>query len=261
MTVHGHAKPRPVQAPARRRAPSGARRRTILLLGAAVALAAVAAGVLIAVSRTGSGSGFTSTSTLAGAAETNALLAGIPQHGRTLGSPQAPLTLVEYGDLQCPVCAEWAGQALPTIVARYVRTGRVRIEFRGLHFIGPDSEIALRAALAAAPFGRFWHVVDLLYRNQGEENRGAAGDGWVTESLLESAVASFGLDPQRVLAGRSTSAVDGALATADAQARADAVPGTPTFELRRGIGPLEPLRLTTFDPRELSALIDRALAE
>ena len=49
-----------------------------------------------------------------------------------LGSPDAPVTLVEYADLQCPFCAEWARGTFPAIVDEYVRPGQVRIEFRGL---------------------------------------------------------------------------------------------------------------------------------
>ena len=77
------------------------------------------------------------------------LLRGIPQQGTALGSPDAPVTLVEYADLQCPYCAQWARDAFPELVRDYVRTGRVRIVFRGLAFLGPDSDAALRAALAA----------------------------------------------------------------------------------------------------------------
>ena len=74
------------------------------------------------------------------------MLDGIPQDGIALGEPDAPVTLVEYADLQCPFCAEWALQTFPELVADYVRDGRLRIEFRGLTFIGPESEDALRAA-------------------------------------------------------------------------------------------------------------------
>ena len=64
---------------------------------------------------------------------------GIPQDGVALGDPDAPITLVEFADLQCPFCAEWAIEALPVYVEDYVRTGQMRIEFRPLTFIGNDS--------------------------------------------------------------------------------------------------------------------------
>ena len=47
--------------------------------------------------------------------------------------------MVEFADLQCPFCAEYTKNVVPTIVNRYVRPGKLRIEFRPLTFIGPDS--------------------------------------------------------------------------------------------------------------------------
>ncbi len=88
----------------------------------------------------------------------------------------------------------------------YVRPGKLRLEFRGLAFVGSDSATALRTALAAGRQNRLWNVVDLLYRNQGTENT-----GWVTESLLRSVgEATPGLDVGRMLSERGSSAVAGA---------------------------------------------------
>jgi protein-disulfide isomerase len=67
------------------------------------------------------------------------LFAGIPQQGNVLGSPMARVTPVEYADLQCPYCGRWARDTLPALVRDYVRTGKLRIVFKGLAFLGPDS--------------------------------------------------------------------------------------------------------------------------
>ena len=109
--------------------------------------------ILIAVSATGgrSGSAGGAPATLAGAGETAALLSGIPQSGTTLGSPSAPVRLVEYADLQCVYCGAWARDVFPTLVRRYVRTGKVQLEFRGLAFVGSDSLVGLRTALVPPP--------------------------------------------------------------------------------------------------------------
>ena len=90
----------------------------------------------------------------------------------------APVTLVEYADLQCPYCARWARDTLPTLVGDYVRAGRLRIVFHGLAFIGSDSDTALRTAVAAGPPNRFWDVVHGFYANQGAENAGWVTDTW-----------------------------------------------------------------------------------
>jgi protein-disulfide isomerase len=239
---------RPVRAPKARPAPRPSHRR-IWLVAAALGAAPTVAAVLIVVNRGGSSAPAPKPTSLS-VAETSALLAGIPQHGTVLGSPNAPITLAEYADLQCPVCRVWATDALPTIVRKYVRTGRVRLEFRGLRFLGPDSDSALRTALAAASQNRLWTVVELLYRNQGTENT-----GWVTDRLLRSVLAAAGLDAA-LLGQRSSAAVEQRIATDERQAQADGVPGTPTFVVGPTGGTLSPVRLTTLDPAELGSAVD-----
>ena len=77
--------------------------------------------------------------------------------------------------------------------SEYVRAGRVRIVFRGLSFIGPDSDTALRAALAAGEQDRLWDVVHGLFVQQGAEN-----SGWVSDAVLRS-FDGTGVDTQRML--------------------------------------------------------------
>src|SRR6185437_409951 len=87
---------------------------------------------------------------LANAAGVVRTYAGIAQRGKTLGRPGAPVTMIVYVDPQCPYCGEWERVAMPELVTRYVRKGTLRIVVRGLHFVGPDSERALRLLDAAA---------------------------------------------------------------------------------------------------------------
>src|SRR5262249_48898922 len=153
------------------------------------------AAVLIGVNVVDSGGSGTPTA-VAGAGATAVMLDGIPQQANVLGRANAPVELIEYADLQCPYCGEFARSTLPTLVGRYVREGKLKIEFRGLAFVGSDSEKALRAVVAAGAQNRLWNMVDLLYRNQGTENT-----GWVTNGLIASAAAEVpGLDVPRMLA-------------------------------------------------------------
>ena len=186
--------------------------------------------------------------------ETALLLDGIPQSGTVLGRPDAPATLVEYGDLQCPYCAAWATGALPELVRDYVRPGKLRIEFRGLAFLGPDSDAGLRAALAAGDQGKLWHLVDLLYRNQGAEN-----SGWLTDHLLRQVGTSVpGLDVERMLDGRAATHQE--LEAAKAAAIAAGVEGTPAFQVGRTGGTLRRVEISALDAAALRPAIESALA-
>ena len=184
------------------------------------------------------------------------LLAGIPQHGTSLGSPTAPVTLVEFADVQCPYCGQWARSALPAIVRRYVRPGRVRIVFAGLAFVGPDSSKALRTALAAGRQNRFWNVLELLYDNQGAEN-----SGWVSDGLLRSiGNAVPGLDVGRMLDERDAASIDGELNAASALATSQGVNSTPSFAVSQRGGSLRIVNVTSLGADGIAPSLDAALA-
>jgi protein-disulfide isomerase len=225
---------------------------------ASVACAALVATALIGASIAGSRSESEAADVTRAAALSGepSLLRGIPQNGTALGSPDAPVTLVEYADMQCPYCAQWARNAFPGLVRDYVRTGRVRMVFKGLAFVGPDSDKALRTALAAAEQDRLWDVMHLLFVNQGPENA-----GWVTEDLLariETAVP--GLDGERMLDGRWSPRVDRHLAVAAASAERDGVSGTPAFMAGPTGGQLEPVVMPSLDAAPFRAHLDGLLA-
>ena len=192
---------------------------------------------------------------IGGAAETGALLEGISQEGIVLGSPNAPVTLVEYADLQCPFCAEWGRDTFPVIVADYVRTGDVRLVFRGLAFIGPESEDALRSALAAGRQRKLWNVVELLFENQAGEN-----EGWVTDELLRGIGRAVpGLDAERMLAEQDVSSVNREMRAAERSARAAGIQATPSFALGPTGGKLEVLEVSSLDPSAFRPALDALL--
>jgi protein-disulfide isomerase len=166
------------------------------------------------------------------------------------------VTLVEFADPQCPYCAQWSGQAFPELVRDYVRPGKVRIIFAGLAFIGPDSDEALRFALAAGRQGKLWQVMDLLYANQGAEN-----SGWVSQDVLrEIGDAVPGLDVERALRETQSQEVESQLAAAkDLQARLG-VRSTPAFAASRAGGQLAPVQVTSLDAGGITPSLDRLLA-
>jgi protein-disulfide isomerase len=190
--------------------------------------------------------------TVPGAVATLALFKGIPQRLNALGKASAPVTMIEFADLQCPFCRDYAGSALPGLVARYVRAGRARFVFSGMHFIGPDSEKALRAVYAAGLQGRLWQYLDLLYKNQGLEN-----EGWVTDDLLRSVGASLpGFDTDKLLADMGSAEVTNALAASDRQAQNAIVNSTPTFFAGKTGTTLEHINLTALTPEAFRPTLD-----
>ena len=91
--------------------------------------------IAVVVSSGGSSTKTDSKGKVEGASQTTQLLKGIPQKGITLGDPKAPVTLTEFADLQCPFCRDYTLKTFPTIVAKYVRTGKVKMVFRNYAFI------------------------------------------------------------------------------------------------------------------------------
>ena len=211
---------------------------------AALAIAAAIAAALVAASPLDAGE--PQVKPAAREAQATDPYSGIPQDGAVLGRPNAPVTVVEYADLQCPYCAEWAARTLPVLVHDYVRTGKVRLVFRGLAFLGPDSDTALRAALAAGKEQRLWNVVHDLYARQGPEN-----SGWVDEGLLDE-LGAGDLD-------RAAPWIDARIERDASAARAAGVSGTPAFQVGRTGGRLELVAMSSLEPEGTLPAVDAAL--
>jgi protein-disulfide isomerase len=101
-----------------------------------------------------------------------ALYAGIPQHGEVLGDPDAPVTLQFFADLECPEARHFTLGALPFIVRRWVRDGKLRIVYRAYPAETIWTDIFNRqqeAALAAGKQDKLWQYLDFFYHWQGRE--------------------------------------------------------------------------------------------
>jgi protein-disulfide isomerase len=238
------------------RQPDPRARARLYQLGALVVTAAAVAAVLVAILTSGSTSQLAPGKPVPGARQALALLAGIPQHGVSLGDPRAPVTLVEFGDLQCPACAQFAEQALPEIVRRYVRGGRVLLQFRALDLIGADSRRAAAMAAALAAQDRLWQFIELAYRNQGLEN-----SGYVTDTYLSALAAAIpGVELHRALAARSAPAALSELEQARALARAAHVSSTPSFTLARAGQPPRRFSPAGLDSGSFRAALEQLLS-
>jgi len=216
-------------------------------------VAAIFAAVLIGASQIGA----SDAKTTLPAQPVESLFTGIEQQGVALGSPEAPVTLVEYADLQCPYCAQWARETLPVLVDEYVETGKLRIVFHGLAFIGPDSDKALRTAIAAGQHNHLWDLVHGLYASQGAEN-----SGWVTDGLVGEIVSRVpGLDSDMLLSARWDSSVEPELRRAAAAAERAGVHGTPAFQVGRTGARLELVEVSSLGPGGIRPAIEAVLAE
>lgn len=89
------------------------------------------------------------------------------------GSLDAPVTIIEFGDFQCPFCGQFARETAPLIEETYVATGQVRFGYLHFAFLGSESLWAAEASECAAEQGAFWAYHDLLYQRQAGESRGA----------------------------------------------------------------------------------------
>jgi protein-disulfide isomerase len=120
----------------------------------------------------------------------------VPVNGTTCGVEDAPVTIIEFSDYQCPWCKHFVDTTEVQVEAQYIETGLARLEFRNLAItggnLGPDeneSTLAAEAAECANDQGRYWDYHYKLYAEQSGENRGA----FVPEHLKEFA-SELGLD-------------------------------------------------------------------
>lgn len=103
--------------------------------------------------------------------EVTTLLAEIPQHGPTLGAPNAPVTIQMFADLECPTVKRFVEAYLPSLVTDWVRTGAVKLEYRSLRTDTENEHTFFNqeeAALAAGEQGRMWNFALTFVRQQGE---------------------------------------------------------------------------------------------
>ena len=201
------------------------RRLQYLVIGAFAAVAVIV--VLIVISQSGGddNGGGGSPSNVQGVGQVDAELQGIPQSGQVLGNANAPVTVVEFGDPQCPVCAAFSEQVAPDLISSEVKGGNVKYEFQPYLIIGPDSKPAMKAALAAGEQGRFWNYLQLFYRNQGGEN-----SGYVTDDFLTNIARSAGVpDVEKWNTDRNDPKWDAVIQQGSSQAESLGFNGTPSI--------------------------------
>lgn len=235
---------------------SARQRQRLWVIGGALVIAVVVVAAIAIASGGSSKPAKKAGEKIPGQIESNALFAGIPQNGITLGDPRAPVTMVEFADLQCPYCREYTEQSLSTLVTDYVRTGKVKMIFRNVAFIGNDSVTAARMAAAAAMQNKLWTFIDLFYTNQQEEN-----SGYVTDAFLRRVASGVtGLNVARAMSDRNLPQITRQLDEAQTQWTSNGFSGTPSFLLGPTGGRLDAINVTSLGPAQFTSAIDKALA-
>jgi protein-disulfide isomerase len=182
-------------------------------------------------------------------------LAGIPQHNETLGNPRAPVKMLYFDDPQCPVCLMWHTQVMPAMVRKYVRTGKLQIQWHGFAVIGPASIAGERFIAAAGLQNHLWNVLDDVMANQGEEN-----SGWLNVSLLEQIGGSIaGFNGVAAMAAASSPAITQELVVDLQAGERRGVEGVPAIFYGRRGGSLRYLEFTEYTAADFERPINRLL--
>jgi protein-disulfide isomerase len=153
----------------------------------------------------------------------------VPSSGLTLGNPDAPVNIVEYGDYQCPACGLFAENGFHNLVNEFVSTGDVSFTYVPMSFLGDDSVRAAEAAFCANEQGQFWAMHESIYNNQFGENRGA-----FSRARLGQMAEAIGLDMDAFNSCMDSGQQRGAVTNSANVAQQDGVSSTPTFIINNG---------------------------
>jgi|TARA_B100001142_G_scaffold54418_1_gene52760 protein-disulfide isomerase len=107
-----------------------------------------------------------------------------------LGDPDAPVTIVEFGDYQCHQCHNWFLDTKPMIMRDYIETGKVNLVFVDFAFLGRDSPKAAEATYCADDQNKYWEYHDSLYTAQESK----IDNGWANSERLKAFAFNLNLD-------------------------------------------------------------------
>jgi protein-disulfide isomerase len=142
--------------------------------------------------------------------------------GTQLGDPNAPVTIIEYGDFQCGHCNNFYQITESLLISNYVESGQVLLEYRPLGFLGVDSVRAAEASFCAAEQNMFWEYHDVIFENYSSQG------GYSEERLLDFAE-TLVLDQQAFASCLTNGEMAGMVEASSQLAAADGVTGTPSF--------------------------------
>lgn len=175
--------------------------------------------------------------------------------GVTKGDENAPITIVEFADYQCPSCAQFHQQVKPLVDLQYVQSGKAKVVFYDFPLSGhPHAFIVARAARCAGDQDKFWEYQDVAFRNQPR---------WSAKSSvlgdLQDYAGEVGIDRDQ-FSQCLNSDQHADVVTANLRLGVElGVQGTPTVMVSAGRGMAR--MLPSFDFRSIQAEVERLLAE
>ena len=141
-----------------------------------------------------------------------------------LGSASAPVTIIEFGDYQCPNCKKWFLDTKPDIMTNYIDNGKASLIFVDIAFLGDDSVPASRATYCAEEQGKYWDYHTFLYTNQmGIDN------GWASIDSLKGYANNLGLDMGLFVSCIDSDKYEKRVSFNTEESQKNGVTGTPTF--------------------------------
>ena len=151
----------------------------------------------------------------------NINMSSLIQNSAFKGDENAPVTIIEFSDYQCPYCGRFYSQTLPLIEENYIKTGKVRLVIK--YYPGHGSgELAMKMMLCGNEQGKFWDLHDLYFANQDKISDAGS---------LRSLASGAGIDMAKLDTCLSSGRADAKIAQDIKEGQSVGVRGTPAFYL------------------------------
>ena len=141
-----------------------------------------------------------------------------------LGSPNASITLIEFGDYQCHFCNVHFQETEHRIIENFVDTGKVKMLYKDYNIIGPDSTAASHMAHCANEQNKFWEYHNILFTNWNGEN-----NGWASKKNLLQFANEINLDVNALEQCYNENRYQTIIDNSNSDAKLLGLTGTPAF--------------------------------
>ena len=148
----------------------------------------------------------------------------VSQGSPIMGASDAPITIIEFGDYQCSNCKKWFLNTKPDIVTNYIDSGKAKLVFMDIAFLGKDSIPASIATYCAEEQGKYWDYHGFLYSNQL-----SIDNGWANSDSLKGYASNLGLNMDMFVSCLDSAKYQKRVQFNIEEAQNNGVTGTPTF--------------------------------